>query len=245
MLAEAKEEMSFLDHLEELRWRVIKSLVAIAALAIPCGIFWKPIFDIIMIYPLRLSNPAPHLIYTGPAEAVVLTIKIAVAGGVICASPIIFYQLWRFISPGLYKKEKVVILPVVFASTLFFLLGVVFSYMSVPFVIKFLSQFAQGKLDAYYRANEYLGFLLKLVLAFGCVFELPVLSFTLTKIGVLTPGFLVKNLRYAVVVIFIVAALLTPPDIISQLFLALPLLVLYGISILVSFVVMKRERKSD
>lgn len=238
-----KEEMSFLDHLEELRWRIVKSLAAIVALAIPCGIYWKNIFDVIMIFPLRLAEPAPRLIYTSPAEAVILSIKIAIAGGVIFAAPIVFYQIWRFVAPGLYKNEKVIVLPVVIASTLFFLMGVSFSYVSVPFVISFLTRFGAGKMDAFYRAQEYLGFLIKLALAFGVVFELPVVSYVLTKIGILTPKFLIEKIRYAIVIIFIVAAILTPPDVISQLFLAVPLLVLYGISILVSFVVM--EKKHD
>lgn len=242
-MASKTNEMSFLDHLEEFRWRIVKCLIAIAVFAVPCGIFWERIFDIVMIYPLRLSNPKPRLIYTSPAEAIILSIKIAIASGIILAAPVVFYQIWRFISPGLYKKEKVFILPVVIASTVFFLLGIGFSYLTVPFVISFLSKFAEGKLDAFYRAQEYLGFLIKLAFAFGVVFELPVISFVLTKLGFLTPMFLIKNIRYAAVIIFIMAAVLTPPDVVSQMFLALPLIVLYGVSILVSFCVM--EKKSD
>jgi len=234
--------MSFLDHLEELRWRIFKCLIAVGVCAIPCGVFWKRIFDVVMIYPLRLADPAPRLIYTGPAEAIILSIKIAITGGVIFAAPAVFYQIWRFISPGLYKKEKVIILPVVFASTLFFLMGIAFSYLTVPFVISFLTRFAAGKLDALYRSQEYLGFLIKLAMAFGVVFELPVLSYVFTKLGFLTPKVLIAKIRYAIVIIFIMAAVLTPPDIVSQMFLALPLLVLYGISILVSFFVMERKK---
>lgn len=237
------DEMSFLDHLEELRWRIFKCLIAVGIFAVPCGVFWKRIFDVVMIYPLRLADPVPQLIYTSPAEVIILSIKIAVASGVICGAPVVFYQIWRFVSPGLYKNEKVIILPVVIASTLFFLLGIGFSYITIPFVISFLTRFAAGKLDALYRSQEYLGFLIKLALAFGIVFELPVLSFVLTKLGFLTPKILISKIKYAIVVIFIMAALLTPPDVVSQLFLAVPLLVLYGVSILVSFIVM--ERKSD
>ncbi len=238
-----RDEMSFLDHLEELRWRIFKCMIAIGIFAVPCGVFWKKIFDVVMIYPLRLSDPAPRLIYTSPAEAIILSIKIAIAGGVICAAPVLFFQMWRFISPGLYKKEKIFILPLVFASTFFFLFGIGFSYLTVPFVISFLTRFAAGKLDALYRSQEYLGFLIKLALAFGIVFELPVLSYVFTKLGFLTPGILIAKIRYAIVVIFIMAAFLTPPDIVSQMFLAVPLLVLYGISIIVSYCVM--EKKSD
>ncbi len=242
-MAKSTNELSFLSHLEELRWRIIKCFIAVIICAIPCGIYWKKIFDVIMIIPLRLANPTPRLIYTNPTEAIILSIKIAIVCGIILAAPIVFYQIWRFISPGLYKNEKVLVLPLVFASTIFFLLGISFSYVSVPFVISFLAKFAEGKMDAFYKAQEYLGFLIKLGLAFGIVFELPVLSFILTKAGLIGPSFLIKNFKYALVLIFVIAALLTPPDIISQMLLAVPLLVLYGISILVSFFV--REKKSD
>lgn len=241
-MASENDEMSFLDHLEELRWRVLKSIIAVVVFAVPCGIFWKKIFDIVMVYPLRMSDPRPALIYTSPAEPIILSIKIAVAGGLIISSPFVFYQIWRFVSPGLYKNEKVLVLPTVIASSIFFILGILFSYMTVPFVISFLLKFAEGKLDAFYRAQEYLGFLLKLAIAFGVVFELPVVSFVLTRIGIITPKFLIKNFRYAIVLIFILAAVLTPPDVISQLFLAAPLFVLYGISILVSIFVIRRKR---
>ena len=123
-------------------------------------------------------------------------------------------------------------------------MGILFSYfLTIPFVISFLSKFSEGRLESYYKATEYLGFLIKLGLAFGIVFELPVLSYVLTKVGLLTPKFLIKNIRFAAVIIFILAAFLTPPDVVSQLFLAVPLVVLYAISILVSFLV--REKKSD
>lgn len=232
--------MPFLDHLEELRWRIIKSVVAIAICAVPCGIFWRQIFDFVMIYPLRNADPRPRLIFTAPAEAILLSFKIALVGGLIAASPVIFYQLWRFVAPGLYKNERVVILPTVFASVLCFLAGIGFSYLVVPYVINFLARFGAGRMDAMFRTSEYLGFLIRISLAFGLVFELPVVSFILTRLGVLTPRFLVEKLRYAILIMFILAAVLTPPDIISQVFLAVPLLLLYGISIGVSYLVARR-----
>jgi sec-independent protein translocase protein TatC len=229
-----KDEMSFLDHLEELRWRLIKAAIAVAICAIPCGIFWQKIFDVVMIYPLRFTSPKPKLIYTNPSESVILSLKIAVAGGLIAASPVVFYQLWRFISPGLYRNEKKVILPAVFASTFFFIGGIAFSYYTFPIVLKFLTSYAGNQLDAMFKVGEYFGFLLKISMSFGVVFNLPVISFVLARMGILTPGFLVKNFRYALVAVFILAAILTPPDIISQLMLAGPLLVLYAVSIVVA-----------
>ncbi len=234
--------MSFLEHLEELRWRIIKSVVAIAVLAIPCGIFWKTIFDLIMIYPLRLSNPQPKLIYTSPSETVMISLKITFAGGLILAAPVVFYQLWKFISPALYGNEKKIILPTAFASTFFFILGIAFSYSMFPFLMRFLTMFAPEKLDPMFKASEYFGFLLKISLSFGLVFELPVISFVLSRMGIIDASFLIKNLRYAVVLIFIIAAILTPPDIISQTVMAAPMLLLYALSILVAAVSSGRKK---
>ncbi len=242
-MTENREEMSFLEHLEELRWRLIKSAIAIAVCAIPAAIYWQKILDFVMIYPLRNTSPQPKLIYTSPSESVILSFKIAFAGGLIAASPVVFFQLWRFISPGLYKNEKKVILPAVFASTLFFIGGIVFSYMTFPLVLGFLTRYAGDRLDPMFRIGEYFSFLMKISLSFGIVFEMPVVSFVLAKMGLLTPGFLIKNIRYAVVIIFILAAVLTPPDVISQLVLAGPLLLLFGVSILVAAVASRKKGK--
>lgn len=240
MSSEVKE-MSFLDHLEELRWRIIKSVIAIAIFAIPCGIFWKNIFNFIMIYPLRLSNPQPKLIYTSPSETVMISLKITFACGLIIAAPVIFYQLWKFLSPALYGNEKKVILPTVFASTIFFITGIAFSYFMFPFLMRFLTMFAPERLDPMFKASEYFGFLLKISLAFGFVFELPVISFVLSHMGIINASFLIKNSRYAIVIIFIIAAILTPPDIISQTIMAVPMLLLYALSIIVASVASRRK----
>lgn len=238
-----KGEMSFLDHLEELRWRLIKSALAVAVFAVPSGIYWQKILDVVMIYPLRHTSPRPKLIYTNPSESIILSFKIAFAGGLIAASPVVFYQLWRFISPGLYRNEKRMILPAVFASTVFFIGGISFSYYTFPIVLKFLTSFAGSRLDPMFKVGEYFGFLLKISLSFGIVFELPVISFVLARMGILTPAFLVKNFRYAILIIFLMAAILTPPDVISQLMLSGPLLLLYGVSIVVAGVASRGNSK--
>jgi len=241
-LSSAVKEMSFLDHLEELRWRIIKAVIAVVIAAIPCGIYWKKIFEIVMIYPLRLSNPQPKLIYTSPSETVIMSIKIACAGGLILAAPVVFYQIWKFVSPALYGNEKKVVLPTALISTLFFIGGIVFSYLMFPFVMRFLTMFAPEKLAPMFKASDYFGFLLKVSLAFGFVFELPVISFVLSYIGLINASFLLKNSRYAIVLIFILSAILTPPDVISQTMMALPMLLLYAVSILVSFLASRRNR---
>jgi sec-independent protein translocase protein TatC len=239
---ETSKEMSFVLHIEELRRRLILCVGAVVLCAIPCGIFWREIFDFIAAWPLHMSDPIPKIIFTAPTEAVVLSFKIAVAGGVICASPLIFQQIWGFISPGLYKKERAVILAAAFASTVCFLAGITFSYFLLPYVLQFLTGFAEGQIEPYFKVNEYFSFLIRMCFAFGIAFELPVLAFILTKMGVISHRFLIRYFRYAIVAIFIAAAILTPPDILSQVLLALPLLILYALSILISFLSGKKEK---
>jgi sec-independent protein translocase protein TatC len=163
---------------------------------------------------------------------------------VICASPLIFQQIWSFISPGLYKKERAVILAAALASTVCFLAGITFSYFLLPYVFQFLIGFAEGQLEPFFKVNEYFSFLIRMCFAFGIAFEMPVLAFILTKMGALSHRFLIRYFRYGVVVIFIAAAILTPPDALSQMFLALPLLALYALSILISFLAGKRKAKA-
>ncbi|MBN1127929.1 MAG: twin-arginine translocase subunit TatC [Chitinispirillaceae bacterium] len=227
-------EMSFLDHLEELRWRLIKIAIAIGLFAIPCGIFWKQIFDVAMIYPLRFAEPKPHLIFTSPVEAVLVSVKIALGGGLIFAAPVLFYQVWRFVAPGMYAKEKRIVLPTVIIASLSFVAGLLFCYFTLPLVLKFLTGYAAYRLDPFFKINDYFGFLLKLSIAFGVVFELPVISFMLARLGLIDARFLIKHSRIAVVIIAVMAALLSPPDVFSMSLLAVPLLVLYGVSILIA-----------
>jgi sec-independent protein translocase protein TatC len=237
------KEMSLVAHLEELRRTLIRCICAVVICAIPCGIYWKRIFGWIAIWPLRLSDPAPRIIYTAPAETVMLSVKIALTGGVILASPVIFQQIWSFVSPGLYKKEKAVVFPIAVASTFCFLSGIVFCYFMLPMLLQFLTGFAGENIDPLFRIDEYLDFLIKMSLAFGLAFELPVVAFALSRMGVIDHRFLVRYVRHSIVAIFIVAAILTPPDVLSQILLALPLLGLYAISILIAY--LARRRGSD
>jgi sec-independent protein translocase protein TatC len=195
-------EMSFLGHLEELRWRIIKIALALAVGAIPCGVFWKKIFNLVMIYPLQFADPKPHLIITSPVESVMISIKIALGGGLILAAPAVFYQIWRFVSPGLFPKERRIVLPAVIASTIAFLSGIGFCYLLLPFLLRVLTGYAGTLLDPYFKIDDYFGFLFKLSLAFGFVFELPVASFVLVRMGLLTPAFLVRHSRVAVIIVF-------------------------------------------
>jgi sec-independent protein translocase protein TatC len=230
---ENTDEMPLIAHIEELRRVIIRCILTLIVCAVPCGIFWREIFNFVAILPLRLTSQTPLIIYTAPAETIMFSFKIALTGGIIFASPFIFYQIWSFAAPGLYKKEKNIILPVVFASSFCFLAGIAFAYFLLPLLLKFLTEFAPENINPYFRIDEYFAFLIKICLAFGIAFELPVVSFVLAKMGIIDHKFLIKYFRHAIVLIFIVAAILTPPDVLSQVLLAIPLVGLYGISILI------------
>jgi sec-independent protein translocase protein TatC len=227
--------MSVVDHLEVLRWALIRCICAVVVCAIPCGIYWRRIFEFAVVRPLNIGGADAKLIYTAPAEAAMLSVKVALVGGLVVASPFLFWEAWRFVSPGLYKKEKAVVLPAALASAICFLLGVSFCYYTLPMVLSFLTGFAVGQIDPYFKIDEYLSFITSICLAFGAAFELPVAAFVLAKMGVIDRRFLIRHARYAVVAIFIAAAVLTPPDVLSQVLLALPLLALYGLGAGVAF----------
>ena len=239
---EEPAEMGFLEHLEELRWRLIKSLAAVLIGAIPCGYFWRRLFNFVILYPLSTANPKPHLIFSAPSAAVILSIQTALIGGLIIGSPIVFYQLWKFVAPGLYPQERKLVLPLVIFTTLSFLAGIAFSYVVLPLFLNFLIGYGAGTLEPYFKADEYMSFLFKIVLAFGLIFEMPVVAFVLARAGIITHRLLLKYVRFAILIIFIIAAVLTPtPDAVSQLLMALPLMALYGISILVAFYAGKKR----
>jgi sec-independent protein translocase protein TatC len=196
-----------------------------------------------MLYPLSLSDPKPQLIYTNPSETVVLSFQIAIFCGVIIASPVIFYQLWRMVSPSIIRIKKRALIPIAFFSAFFFLAGCCFCYFILPVILKFLLTYAQNRIDPVFKIADYFSFLIKLCLSFGIVFELPVVTYVLAKAGLINASFFLVNIRYAIVIIFIVAAVLTPPDVFSQLLLALPLIILYLISIIVAFFTYKKGHR--
>jgi len=239
--------MSLIDHIEEMRWTLIRCACAVIVCAIPCGIFRKRVFEVITRWPFSLieTEAVPRIIYTAPADAVMFSIRIALTCGTLVASPFIFQQIWSFVSPGLYKKEKAVIIPAVVFSTFCFFAGVAFCYYLLPLLLKFLTEFAGGQIEAFFRINEYFGFLITTCLAFGLAFELPVAAFVLSKAGIIDHRLLMRYFRHAIVVIFIIAAILTPPDVLSQILLALPLLLLYGVSVLVSRLAGGKARNGD
>lgn len=237
-----EKKMPFLDHLEELRWTIMRSLVSVVITSIACYIFSKQIVDF-------LRQPAPEdfqLIYLSPTEGFMIYIKVSIYAGFVVAIPYIAFQLWQFIVPGLLEKERKYVPHIAFFTTVCFLAGAAFAYyLIVPFGLKFLLAFQTDYLSATIAIGKYLGFVVTLILVFGVVFELPVLAFFLSYIGLLTPEFLIKYRRYGIVIIFIAAALLTPPDVFTQVMLAGPLLILYEVSILVTKMVRKKKQEEE
>jgi sec-independent protein translocase protein TatC len=232
--------MSFLDHLEELRRRLIKSIASILIFSIVIYAFAEKIIN-------YLVTPVGTVYFTSPTEAFSVRIKLSLILGLIASVPVIFYQIWQFVVPGLSKKETKYVVPVVLISTVFFLGGAAFCYFLVlPLGIKFLLGYQTERLLPLIKIGDYISFISWMVLAFGLVFQLPIVTFFLGKLGVVTPRSLSKARKYAVVVILIVAAVLTPtPDVFSQLMLAVPLYILYEVSIIVVRVTNRHSSTSD
>ena len=239
---EASEvEMSFLDHLEELRWRIIYSLIGLVAGAIVCWIFIDYLVDIILLKPARDSGAM--LQNLKPFGQLFLYFQVAIVGGIVVSIPNIFYQLWKFISPALRRNERKYILAIVIYSSFCFILGIVFAYyVMLPLSLKFAVQFGTTEISNEFAIDEYLSIIISVMLAAGFVFELPMISFFLTKLGILKPSFMKKYRRHAIVIILILAAVLTPgTDPVSQIILAVPLVLLYEISIFISKASVKKD----
>jgi sec-independent protein translocase protein TatC len=236
--------MTLTEHLEDLRWGLLKSLIAIAIASIVCYFFSDLIFGIV-VAPLRQNlQPGQNLIGTSVTEAFFVEIKVAVAAGVLFSCPVVFYQIWRFIAPGLTGSEKKWILPFVAIATLFFLAGVFFCYRIVlPIAFQyFIEQYETMGVSPAIRIGEYFTFFFRLVLAFGVTFELPVFTFFLVRLGIWDYRFMIRSFRYAILAIFVVAAMLTPtPDVINQSLLALPMLALYVLSIGIAYIWRRSE----
>ena len=231
--------MPLTAHLGELRSRLIKSLVAVGVAFVLCYQFVETLMAW-LIAPLKALDSAAkvQVIGTGLAEAFFTKLKVSFIAGIFLASPVIFYQIWRFVAPGLYEHERRYVQPFVFFATGFFVCGAYFCYRLVfPTAFGFfLEEYGSISIEPLLRISEYLSFASRMLLAFGVVFELPVFTFFLARTGIVDHKMMIGTWRYAVVGIFIVAAVLTPgPDVASQLLMATPLLVLYVASIGVAY----------
>ncbi|QNK85900.1 twin-arginine translocase subunit TatC [Arcobacter cryaerophilus gv. pseudocryaerophilus] len=236
-------------HIADLRKRLVISSITVVIMFFACFSFYEPILEWMMA-PVKHALPAgTSMIAVEIQETFFTAMKVAFFGGFIISLPVIFWQLWLFLAPGLYDHEKKLVVPFVFFATLMFLLGASFAYyIVVPVGFDFLIAFGNSVVSVLPSIGKYVGFFTKLLIGFGIAFELPVITFFLAKIGLVNDQMLKDFFRYAVVLIFIVAAVLTPPDVISQVLMAAPLLILYGVSIYIAKVfnpAQKEEEEED
>jgi sec-independent protein translocase protein TatC len=260
-------EMSFLEHLEELRWHILRSASAIIIFAIIAFIMKDFIFDQIIFKPkmpdfwtnrmlaklgeylgtdaLNINQQPLKLISLKMSDQFMLHFMVAIIAGLIIASPFVFHEIWRFIKPALYDKERKHASGAVFFTSLLFLIGILFGYfLIVPLSIDFLTTYSvSAEVENQINMRSYISTVTSITFASGFIFLLPIFSFFLSKVGVLTPKFLRTYRRHAYVVLFLVAAIITPPDVFSQIMVAIPLVFLYEASIFISYIVVKKREK--
>jgi sec-independent protein translocase protein TatC len=227
-------EMSFLEHLEELRWRILYTLIGVVIGTIVAWIFIDFLINNVLLIPAKKANI--NLQNLRPFGQLFLFFEVAVIGGVVLSIPNVFYQIWKFISPALKENEKKYVSVIVIFSSLCFIIGIVFAYfVMLPLTLSFAGKFGTTAIENNFAIDEYFSIIVSVMLAAGVIFELPMLSFFLSKIGILKPSFMRKFRRHSIVAILFIAAILTPgTDPVAQILLAIPLVLLYEISIFVS-----------
>jgi sec-independent protein translocase protein TatC len=270
MTKKKKSEMSFLDHLEELRWLLVRSTVAILVMSTVVYFVSDYIFDTIIFGPTnvdfityRFFCDASH--YIGFADSICITelpfiiqntsmegqvnvfVWTCITAGFILAFPFILWELWKFISPALYENEKKHAKLFIFIASLLFFLGVLFGYfVIVPMSVNFVATFSVSSVvKNEFNLDSYIGMVKTSVIASGLYFELPIIIYSLTKLGLVTPTFLRTYRKYAIVIVLIIAAIVTPPDVVSQITVAIPMLLIYELSIFLSAFVVKKKKKNE
>ncbi len=236
-------EMSFLDHLEEFRWRIIKSAIGVIVGAVIAGIFINWIMDSLLLHPATMTTPPLKLQNIKPFGQFTLYMEVIIVGGVVLSIPNIIYQFWKFVEPALKPSERKYIKSIVIFSSICFLSGIIFAYyVLLPTALEFFANFGSSVISNIIAIDEYFSFIISTMLAAGIVFELPMVSFFLSKIGILKPQFMRKYRKHAIILILLIAGILTPsPDITSQLLLAVPLFILYEVSIIICKLSQKKE----
>jgi sec-independent protein translocase protein TatC len=234
---ERQKTMSLIDHLEELRRRLII-----------CGaaIFLAAMFSYLYVDRLReiFAHPVGNLVYLGLTEAFLTNMKLAFIAGFFLSLPVTFYQMWCFVLPGLHGRERRYLLFISIFSLSFFVLGVVFGFLVIlPFSIRFFLGFASDQLQPMLSFSSYISYSMGLLMGFGLVFEMPVAILILAKLGLVSADYLARQRMYATIIIFILAAIFTPPDVVSQILMGLPMLLLYEFSILLARIVQPKENK--
>src|SRR5690349_898553 len=240
--------MSFLEHLEELRRRIIYAIIAVGIAFFACWGYAERIYAIMqrpIMEALRHNGMAEKLVYLNPTEPFNLYLKVAFLAGLFVASPFVLYQVWMFISPGLYRHEKRYVLPFMFSTVFLFLAGGYFGYTLVyPAALNFLIEYGK-QFQPMITIGEYTDLFLTIIIGLGVIFEMPILVFFLALMGIVTAGWMWKNLRYAILAIFIIAAIITPTtDILNMCIFAAPMIGLYMLSIAVAFIVHPARRRA-
>lgn len=247
------------EHLTELRKRILISVAALGIAFLFIFNYSEELFNI-LTFPLKseikfnFTNPFLHikektpisLVFLAPAEAFWMHMKVSFVASFIVALPVIFFQIWKFVSPGLLSNEKKYVIPFLLSSTTLFLAGSLFCFVIIlPFAMTFLLGYKTGSLTPMISVGSYIDFCLKFILAFGAIFELPLVIVFLAKFGIVTPGGLAKNRKYAILFSFIAAAILTPtPDAFNQVLMAVPIIILYEIGILLSVIIYRKKKNA-
>ena len=236
-----KISMPFLDHLEELRWRLVKSIGSILLGAVVTFFFIDSLIELLIRPTKNLSTPMDLQVLKVQGMFMIKW-GIALIGGVVLAIPVLTFQLWKFIAPGLYLNEKKYAAPLIIFTYLSFLIGLIFAYtVMIPFSLEFFTSVGMTGIDNNFSINYYFNFITWLMIGSGFIFELPVLVFILSVIGLLTPAFMSHYRRHSAVVILVLSAFITPPDPVSLVLMSIPLLGLYELSIGVSWLVNRKK----
>jgi sec-independent protein translocase protein TatC len=233
--------MSFLDHLDDLRKVLVHSAAAFLLAMIVCWFFSARLLEFV-IRPL----PVESLVFTDPIEAFMVRVRLSVAVGLMVSFPFILFRVWAFVAPGLFTNERKKTLPFVVGSSALFYTGVVFCYLVlIPVVLDFLLGFRTPRLNPMISVNSYLSFVTRLCIAFGAVFQLPIVVLVLSLLGIVTPSWLLRQWRYGVVGVALAAAIFTPPDVISMIVMGVPLIALYAVSVALAFVIVRKKKPRE
>jgi len=241
-----EQKMSFLDHLGELRQRLLWSLLAVLVFFVPAYAFSNEIFEFLMKPLIENLPEGSSLIFTRPAEGFTTYLKVSFFAAVLLAVPFILYQGWKFVAPALYKEEKQIIIPFIFFGSLFFALGAAFCYyVASPPAFKFLlNEYSSDYVKAFPTIREALSFFMALIFGFGLVFEFPLIIFILARVGLVTSKWLREKRKYAIVLSAIIAAMLTPTtDAVSMMLMFVPIIIFYELGILVAWMFGKKKKE--
>lgn len=245
-MSQEEEKTPFTEHLTELRDRLVRSFIAVGVGFIIAYCFKERLFEILTAPLIAAMGEGSKMIFTGLPEAFFTYLKVSLLAGITLATPVLFYEFWMFVSPGLYRKEKSFLFPVVILSVFFFGIGSSFGYFIVfPYGFQFFLGFSSDTIQAMPSMKEYLGFASKMLLAFGFVFEMPLIITFMARMGLVSVEFLKKNRKYAVLLFFTGAAIITPPDVVTQIMMAIPLMILYEISIIGAKFFKKKNEPDD